>query len=380
MPISTPTHLHVVAFDLPYPPDYGGAIDVYYKLKALHRLGVSVVLHAFLYGKKRQTDTPLAEFCTQIYTYPRLSAMQSRIGQYPYIVGSRRSDDLWRNLCADQCPILFEGLHTCAYLPQARAAGRVAMVRMHNIEADYYASLYRSSSWGLKKIYYGAEAMLLHRYERVLSYADVVWAISPADTAYLQQYYPTRYLPAFHAYDAPVSQLGKGNYALYHANLGVRENEIAALFLLREVFSLGSSLPLRLVIAGKNPTIALQKAIAQCPNALLLPNPDADYMRQLIADAQVQLLPTFQATGIKLKLLESLFNGRFCLANTPMVAQTGLEDLCIVADTASDFVAALHRIADMPFTEAHRDHRRQVLSRLFDNAQGAAQLWQTACG
>ena len=63
-----------------------------------------------------------------------------------------------------------------------------------------------------------------------------------------------------------------------------------------------------------------------------------------------------------------------------MVAQTGLEDLCIVADTASDFVAALHRIADMPFTEAHRDHRRQVLSRLFDNAQGAAQLWQTACG
>ncbi len=28
-------HLHIISFDVPAPPDYGGVIDVYYKAKAL---------------------------------------------------------------------------------------------------------------------------------------------------------------------------------------------------------------------------------------------------------------------------------------------------------------------------------------------------------
>ena len=31
--------LHVVSFQVPFPPDYGGLIDVYYKLKALKEAG-----------------------------------------------------------------------------------------------------------------------------------------------------------------------------------------------------------------------------------------------------------------------------------------------------------------------------------------------------
>ena len=44
-------HLHIVSFDVPYPPDYGGAIDVYYKLKALHEEGIKIYLHCFEYGR-----------------------------------------------------------------------------------------------------------------------------------------------------------------------------------------------------------------------------------------------------------------------------------------------------------------------------------------
>ncbi len=28
-------YLHIISFDIPYPPNYGGVIDVFYKLKAL---------------------------------------------------------------------------------------------------------------------------------------------------------------------------------------------------------------------------------------------------------------------------------------------------------------------------------------------------------
>jgi len=37
-------HLHIVSFDVPAPPSYGGVIDVYYKARALADLGVKVHL------------------------------------------------------------------------------------------------------------------------------------------------------------------------------------------------------------------------------------------------------------------------------------------------------------------------------------------------
>ena len=39
--------LHVIALNIPYPPNYGGVIDIYYKLLALHRLGVRLILHCY---------------------------------------------------------------------------------------------------------------------------------------------------------------------------------------------------------------------------------------------------------------------------------------------------------------------------------------------
>lgn len=38
-------HLNIVAFDNPYPPTYGGVIDVYYKLKSLAETGLKIHLH-----------------------------------------------------------------------------------------------------------------------------------------------------------------------------------------------------------------------------------------------------------------------------------------------------------------------------------------------
>jgi hypothetical protein len=53
----------------------------------------------------------------------------------------------------------------------------------------------------------------------------------------------------------------------------------------------------------------------------------------MVKQAHVNILPTFQATGIKLKLLAALYNGRYCIVNTPMIKDTGLSELCIVRDT-----------------------------------------------
>ena len=33
--IMTENHLHIISFDVPYPANYGGVIDVFYRVKAL---------------------------------------------------------------------------------------------------------------------------------------------------------------------------------------------------------------------------------------------------------------------------------------------------------------------------------------------------------
>ncbi len=47
-------------------------------------------------------------------------------------------------------------------------------------------------------------------------------------------------------------------------------------------------------------------------------------MTELIREAQINILPSFNTTGIKIKLLNAIFNGRHCLVNPAAIAGTGL--------------------------------------------------------
>ena len=62
-------HLHIISFDVPYPTNYGGVIDVYYKMKALHQQGIKIHLHCFEYG--RAEAKILEDICEKVYYYKR---------------------------------------------------------------------------------------------------------------------------------------------------------------------------------------------------------------------------------------------------------------------------------------------------------------------
>ena len=59
----------------------------------------------------------------------------------PFVVVTRSSEKLMENLLRDKHPILFEGLHCCFHLNDPRLNERTKIVRMHNIEHDYYFNL-----------------------------------------------------------------------------------------------------------------------------------------------------------------------------------------------------------------------------------------------
>ncbi len=356
--------LHLVAFDIPYPPNYGGVIDIFYKIVALKEIGINVILHSFLYGGKGH-QSELEAICDKVYYYKRKVYKNPFYGELPYIVASRNSEELLVNLLKDHHPILFEGLHTTFYLNHSKLKNRFKMVRTHNVEHDYYSGLEEVESNFFKKYFFRIEAERLKRYEKILKHAQCVAAISPEDTAYYREKFKeVLYLPAFHGNEAVTSKTGRGKYILYHGNLAIGENHKAAMYLVNEVFPL---LDLPCVIAGNQPLDQLEKAIENLPHVKLIKNIDSSEILDWVQDAQINILVTFQSTGIKLKLLNALHKGRHCVVNSMMVNNNGLEAACHVGNNAEELATLIKNCWNNEFGIEEIEWRKRVLSQQFSN-------------
>ena len=363
--------LHIIAFDMPYPADYGGIIDIYYKVKALSELGVQVKLHVFLYGGKT-TSKHLEALCHQVFYYERKRFKNPFTGDLPYIVATRDDEQLLSNLCKDDAPILFEGLHSTAFLSSSKLTNRFKIVRTHNVEHDYYQYLEEAESSFFKKYFFRIESERLRKYEAVLSYASLIMPISPKDTIYYQsKFKDVQYLPAFHPSVMVKPQSGRGDFVLYHGNLGVGENNKAALYLIHEVFP---HLNIPCVIAGNQPTRQLQVAAESLSHVSLMSDISSEEILLKVQQAHVNLLVTFQPTGIKLKLLNALHQGKFCVANSAMVAETGLESLCKVGNDPAALIQAVQQCWSHDFSEEERISRKDFLERDFSNSVNASLL------
>ena len=363
-------YLHIISFDVPYPANYGGVIDVYYKLKALQAQGVKIHLHCFEYGRAEALS--LESICEKVYYYKRSMDRMLLLNPLPFVVVTRASEKLMENLLRDQHPVLFEGLHSCFHLNDERLKGRVKIVRTHNIEHDYYTNLQKVEKSFFKKIYFGMEAKKLERFEKVLNKASHIAAISRADAEQLStRYKNVHHITAFHPNEEVKIKEGSGNFCLYHGNLEVGENNEAALFLVNEVFS---KIRIPLIIAGKKPSADLIAAAANYSNISIKPNINTQDIDDLIKNAQINVLPTFQATGIKLKLLAALFTGRHCIVNTPMVSNTGLEQLCSIKDSAEEMTTEISRLFTIPFDMNEKQKRESVLLEDFSNEKNVKKL------
>ena len=356
-------HIHIVSFDIPFPPDYGGVIDVFYKIKALSSLGVKIHLHCFQYGRKKSGI--LEALCHQVFYYPRKRIYTGIVSRVPYIVGSRINPDLLERLSLDKFPILFEGLHTCAYLDHPLLALKIKAVRMHNVEWQYYRGLFDYSTDALKSIYYAVESKRLHRFESVLIHANHIFGISKTETEYLINRYPqTTLLFPFHGVGIDYNQQGTGKFALYHGNLSVPENEEAVYWLLQHA-EVDEAFPL--IIAGKKPNPKLKAVIEEKVGFKLVENPNDREMDQLISNAQIHILPTFQSTGVKLKLIKSLFRGRFVIVNPEMVEGTGLEELCYIFKNPEGLNKLMSELKTKDYSETESSRRQNFLAPYNDS-------------
>jgi len=365
-------HLHIISFTIPFPPNFGGAIDVFFKIRALHSAGVKVHLHCFSYD--RQPSPELEKYSQDVHYYPRKTGLSSAFSWKPYIVYSRRSDKLLEILQKDDFPILFEGLHSCYYLSHPLLKNRTKIYRESNIEHLYYYHLSKAETNLWKKLYYFLSSLKLRAFQVILSHASMMLTVSKEDTVYLSGKFPripVEYLPSFHKDDEIKSRPGMGDFALYQGNLSVAENEKAAEYLVKEVFLEPG---IRYIIAGMNPSRSLEKLVSQTPNVTLIPNPTDEEMCGLISAAQVNILVTFQPTGLKLKLLNALFNGGICLVNPELFSGTELIELCETGKNAQELRQKMAKLMVQPFNEESIYLRREKLLKWHSNKENCNRL------
>lgn len=362
-------YLHIVSFDIPYPANYGGVIVIFNEIKSLHALGVKVILHCYQYGD-RKPQNELSKYCHEVYYYPRSRSLWYQFSFLPFIMRTRHKGALLRRLRKDKYPVLFEGMHTAAFVWHKRLRGRQKLVRMHNVEWQYYEGLSQLATDVLEKLYYFIESIKLQRTEpKVVLHADEILTLSIADQAYYRQMKAnTHYIPAFHPNMMVESLPGRGDYVLFHGKLSVPDNDRAAIWLIEEVFS---EIDIPFVIAGMEPSWNLRELVDRYDHISLVENPDETKMVDLIKNAHINLLISFQNAGIKLKLLNALFRGRFCIVNEEMVSGMDLRSLCYLRNSASAIRQTVEALSNTPFEKSKIEERRAILETQFSNIENA---------
>ena len=369
-------HLNIVSFDVPFPANYGGVIDVFYKLYWLKKAGVKIHLHCFAYGRPAAKE--LEELCEEVFYYKRQTGLLSNLSVLPYNVQSRRSVELENNLLKNDYPILFEVLHTSSLMSDKRFKDRKKIYRHSNIEHDYYTGLAKSEKDILKKLYLRIEAIKLEWFEKTLLFADLILAVNRKDTDYFKVKFPkvkTVFLPSFHAYSDSLELAAKSNFILFQGNLSVSENLQAVSWLIENVFS---KITLPVVIAGLNPPKRLSEEVLKFSNIQLIASPDDEHMQNLIATAKIQVLYTEQATGLKLKLLNVLFKGGFVVCNAAMLEGTGFSENSSlkVKETGAEYIDAITVFYGIQYTQELVKERELQLTE-FKNENTVKKLIET---
>ena len=366
--------LHIICHDVPWPADYGGVVDLYYKIKALHEEGIKIKLHCFEYGRGRQNE--LHKYCEEVSYYERTRGWKAVSLSTPYIVKSRANPLLLENLLKDEHPVLMEGIHCTAFLKPLLERNRKVFLRLHNVEFLYYSQLFQSEKNLFNKLYFLNESIFLGQYERKLPNQLPILAVSNNDAIFYREELDKRstaFLPVFVPYSDITSLEGIGTFCLYHGNLSVAENEKAVLWMLNKVFPLAK---VPFIIAGKNPSGRLIRKAALNKNVRLVSNPPDDVLNDLISNAQIHVLPSFNTTGIKLKLINALYNGRHCVVNDEAVEGSGLEDACHIGTTSQAIASIITQLYHHPFGKEEINLRKKLLGQIFNNKVNARQLIQ----
>lgn len=367
--------LHIVAFDYPFPPSYGGLIDVYYKIIALDRAGLHIHLHAFYEGEPPHVPDELKARLKTLYLYPRSKKKQwyKMFYRLPFGVETRTDSRLLANLIEVEAPIFFEGLQTAYYAYHPALKNRAKYLRLHNLESNYYEGSAQSIPSLFKRWIYQLEAWKYKGMEEDFSLFDRVYTLSISEgLTVVRRKGRATFVPPFTGFDkvADLSQFGEG--VIYYGDLRLPDNQRAALHLIDLMAPITETT--FTILADECPE-AIQVALAAYPHMQFKQVIGIAALKQEWAKAHVHLLWSFQQSGTKLKALNALFCGRHVVMNTHLVDDPALRGLGYIVNDTEQARKIVRDLLKIPYLQAA--HRAEILRKNYSDQDNAVRILNT---
>lgn len=363
--------LHIISFNYPYPPSYGGIIDVYYKIKALSELGVKIHLHCFVDCVPEKVDSEIKNITENVFFYKKKKNPLSYFSSVPFAAVIRKSDLLLGNLMKTKAPILFEGLQTTSILDHLNSSEHRLYLRLHNNEAEYYKGLSSSEKNIFKKIIYNIEAIKYKHFQKKrLKEFKSIFCLSEKEYRETENYSENAQLiHIFHGNHMVKALDKKGGYFLFHGDLSISDNKKA----LEEVIELFKGLSeYKLIVASDRASEDIKKKINSIENINLVPIETNENLYHLLENAHANILLSFQNSGTKVKLFNSLYNSRFVIINQNITDDRSLRDLCFFGSNMKEIRQHIIDIAERDYSGS--EIRRTVLEREHSDESKAEEM------
>ncbi|AZA78634.1 glycosyltransferase family 1 protein [Chryseobacterium sp. G0186] len=364
--------LHLISFNYPYPPSYGGIIDVYYKIKALSELGVKIHLHCFVNQIPEKTDPEIKNITENVFFYKKKKNPLLYFSPVPFAAAIRNSNMLLHNLMKIKAPVLFEGLQTTSLLTQLKDKGQYPLyLRLHNNEAEYYKGLSSSEKNIFKKIIYKVEAIKYENYQKKhLKEFKSVFCLSEKEFHETENYSGNaKLIHIFHGNRTVKLLDKKGDYFLFHGDLSISDNKKA----LEEVIELFKGFSqYKLIVASDRASDDIKKKINSVKNIKLVPIETNENLHHLLENAQANILLSFQNSGTKVKLFNSLYNSRFVIINQNITDDDSLRDLCLYGSNLQEIRQHIIDVAERDYSGS--EHRKTVLEKEHSDESKAEEI------
>lgn len=367
--------LHIVSFDNPFPPKYGGVIEVFYKIKALHEIGYKIHLHCFVNVVPNEFSE-LQKLCETVYFYKNKYNPFYFFSRIPFSVISRNEKKIVENLNNVEAPILFESLKTTFFSKNIALKNRLKILRLHNIEQDYFEGISKSEKNWLKKLLYRFEGKKYQNYEKVIHNFNHVISLSQFENNYInKEFKNSTYIPVFHGNSKVLNLDGFGKYAIYHGDLKTSDNRKAVEYLV-EIFK--SKSDYKLIIASDSNEAFVKNAIGKSENIEFIFLKSFTHLQELLKGAHINLVISFQKSGTKLKLINSLFNSRFCIINENIIDDEEVAKFCIKITNTDELISKIDALIAVPYTDY--ETRKNSLENYLSDKKNAEKLHDLISG
>jgi glycosyltransferase involved in cell wall biosynthesis len=346
----------VISPDVPFPDNYGGALDIWKRVVYLKSRGFLVHLVSLYRDESRLrefeasdqfklVDAHLAvkyrfQLSLKMLLYPVAMTIRSitrgdmeilkqrLLPRYDYALVENS-----KNMLAFTDIKNYVGLH----------CGKV-YVRMQNCEWEYYDYMASAETKLWKKLFFTTESIKFKSFEKKLAeddHIDGLLFISERDMKfYGSPMEKSVVLPVFlSATEKEVSFSTRKNLLLFIGNLELSDNVLAVEKLYVYLTEWLAQHPqCKLVIAGKNKSGINPFSSFDAENVEVLFNIPHHQKQQLIEDAKVFCSFSMNPAGVKLKTLEGASAGLPILANNNACDGSGLENVVMNIDKQSKHV------------------------------------------